>query len=290
MIDSGDAQTGLVGFALNAKPRVQVLDLGMNPFPGATVEFVVTSGGGSVTSASAVSDASGFAEVGWVLGAGAGANTMEARVVGTDTVTFSATGELAAYDIEVRFINTPTAGQREAFDSAEVKWERIIYGDLPNQPTGSLNPGWCGASTPAIDETVDDVVIYVELKFIDGPGNILGGAGPCAFRAGSNLPVLGIMVFDTSDLTTFENNGQLDEVIVHELGHVLGIGTIWDDLGFLELPSDTAPAPIVDTYFDGPLGLAAFEDVGGSNYNLGNKVPVENNNGMFGLGSLNAIL
>ncbi len=287
VLDSGDAQTGLVGFALNAKPRVQVLDLAMNPFPGATVEFVVTSGGGSVTSGSAISDVSGFAEVGWVLGAGAGTNTLEARVVGTDTVTFSATGQVAAYDIEVRFINTPTAGQQAAFDSAEAKWERIIYGDLPSQPTGSLNPGWCGASTPAIDETVDDIIIYAELKFIDGPFNILGQAAPCAFRAGSSLPVLGIMVFDTSDLTNLANNGQLDDVILHEMGHVLGVGTLWDNFGFLELPSDTAPAPIVDTHFDGPLGLAAFEDIGGSNYNLGNKVPVENDNGTFGFGSLN---
>jgi len=67
----------------------------------------------------------------------------------------------------------------------------------------------------------------------------------------------------------------------------LGVGTLWDNLGYLELPSDTAPNPIVDTYFDGPLGLAAFEGVGGSNYFLGNKVPVENNNGIYGFGSLN---
>ena len=238
-----------------------------------------------VTSASAVSDVSGFAEVGWVVGVGAGANTMEARVVGIDTVTFTATGALAAYDVEIRFITAPTAGQRAAFDSAEAKWERILYGNLPSQPTGILPPGWCGGSEPAINnETVDDLRIYADFTMMDGPGGILGRAGWCFTRAGSLLPHLGVMFFDIDDVAALELAGELDEVILHEMGHVLGVGTIWDALGFLELPSDTAPALPLDTHFDGPLAITAFNDLGGSSYAL-NKVPVHN---VGGLGSLNS--
>ena len=35
------------------------------------------------------------------------------------------------------------------------------------------------AGTPAISETVDDLLIFADLQPIDGPGNIIGQAGPC---------------------------------------------------------------------------------------------------------------
>ena len=35
------------------------------------------------------------------------------------------------------------------------------------------------------------------------------------------------MTFDTADLQAMEANGTLVDVITHEMGHVLGIGTIW---------------------------------------------------------------
>ncbi len=288
-IQSGDGQTGLVGFGVNDTISVLVTDLVGSPFPGATVDFVVTSGGGSVVGGTAVSDGSGVATLGsWILGPSAGSNVLEASVAGVDTVTFAATGATAEFDIEVRFINTPTAGQQEAFDSAEVKWERLIYGNLASQAVDFMNPGWCGGSEPAITETVDDLVIYAELTGIDGPGGVLGRAGPCAFRSGSNFPVLGTMFFDTSDLSSLEASGELDEVILHEMGHVLGFGTLWESLGFLQQKSDTAPASIVDTHFDGPQAIESFNELGGGSYGGGSRVPVENDNATYGLGSLNA--
>ena len=42
-----------------------------------------------------------------------------------------------------------------------------------------------------------------------------------------------IMQFDTADLATMEANGSLVDVITHEMGHVLGFGTIWTDLNLL---------------------------------------------------------
>ena len=36
------------------------------------------------------------------------------------------------------------------------------------------------------------------------------------------------MSFDTADLAQIEADGSLVRVIMHEMGHVLGIGTIWD--------------------------------------------------------------
>ena len=59
------------------------------------------------------------------------------------------------------------------------------------------------------------------------PGGILGQAGPTRLRSGSLLPATGIMEFDIGDLARMEADGSLLNVIIHEMGHVLGIGTIW---------------------------------------------------------------
>jgi hypothetical protein len=41
------------------------------------------------------------------------------------------------------------------------------------------------------------------------------------------------MQFDTADLASMQANGTLNDVITHEMGHVLGIGTIWTAKGVL---------------------------------------------------------
>jgi flagellar hook protein FlgE len=58
---SGDAQTGTVGSTLPQPLVVRVTDAHNNPTPGVAVTFAVTSGGGSVTTASAATDAQGLA-------------------------------------------------------------------------------------------------------------------------------------------------------------------------------------------------------------------------------------
>jgi hypothetical protein len=87
-------------------------------------------------------------------------------------------------------------------------------------------------------QVIDDVLIEASGVQIDGPGNILGQAGPTHLRpasAGSAafIPAKGRMQFDTADLASMQANGTLNDVITHEMGHVLGVGTIWMTKGFL---------------------------------------------------------
>jgi hypothetical protein len=42
------------------------------------------------------------------------------------------------------------------------------------------------------------------------------------------------MSFDTADLAQMESDGSLVDVITHEMGHVLGIGTIWQRKSLIE--------------------------------------------------------
>ncbi|TFG51348.1 MAG: hypothetical protein E4H37_08025 [Gemmatimonadales bacterium] len=98
------------------------------------------------------------------------------------------------------------------------------------------------------------------------------------------------MEFDTADLVALEGAGLLEEVILHEMGHVLGFGTVWNLLGLLQNPSCGGTGPTcnpdnsgADTHFDGANAITSFDNVGGTAWTLGSKVPVENT--LFGRGT-----
>jgi hypothetical protein len=279
----GDNQIGLIGKAVNLPPTVRVADQIGAGVQGVTVNFAAMTGGGSVSAASAVSDAQGLASVGWTIGGSAGANTVQASSAGLTSVTFTATGQAAAFNIVVRYFGTqaPTANQQAAFAAAEAKWETLIFGDLTDIPFSAGAGTACGSNypdIPAINETIDDIVIYAKVDSIDGAGNVLGQAGPCIVRTSSGLPLVGVMHFDKADLADLESSGQLSLVILHEMGHVLGYGTLWD-FGPFALITGACSAPYTncttDPHFTGPQALAAFDRVGGSGYSAGAKVPLE---------------
>jgi hypothetical protein len=268
----GDGQTGLTGYALNIAPAVVVRDAASFPVPNVAVTFAVASGGGSVTGANATTGADGVATVGsWTVQLGT--NTLVATVSGSgitgNPVTLVATGVSAAYHIDVRYLTAVTPAQRTAFDSAAAQWERLIYGDVPDE-FASFPAGTCGPGSPVINETIDDIIIYVRLDSIDGPGKILGQAGPCLIRDPGFQPGVGVMHFDTADVAGLLAAGKFDDVVRHEMGHVLGFGTVWESLGVLSGGGGTDP------HFVGAQATAAFDHNGGQPYSAGAKVPVEN--------------
>jgi hypothetical protein len=166
------------------------------------------------------------------------------------------------YTIEVRFLGGLNATQQAAFTSAADRWTRIIVGDLP--------------SVLVDGEVIDDVVIRAQGVAIDGPGKILGQAGPTHLRpasagAAAFLPAKGIMSFDTADLAKMETDGTLNDVITHEMGHVLGIGTVWDRKGVLRRPGTTNPT------FTGTGAMEEYRLLRGDGRRR--RVPVENTGG-----------
>jgi hypothetical protein len=183
---------------------------------------------------------------------------------------------VASFDIVVRFLGTSTASQRQAFSNAEARWESLITGDLEDIQL-SATAGDCGSGSPAINENVDDLLILVTLDSIDGPGNVLGSAGPCFIRNTNSLSVLGTMVFDTTDLQDVQAAGLLNALILHEMAHVIGFGSLWPTDSLLADPS-LPPANGLDPHFIGPQAIASFNSIGGSGY-TGAKVPVEDTGG-----------
>jgi hypothetical protein len=81
------------------------------------------------------------------------------------------------------------------------------------------------------------------------------------------------MRFDIADVTTLEANGRLNDVILHEMGHVLGIGSLWQTQGLIQNRGSSDP------WFSGPTAKAAFLAATGPAGYTGNAVPVENTGG-----------
>jgi hypothetical protein len=158
------------------------------------------------------------------------------------------------FTIEVRFAGGLTERQRAAFAAAADRWTRVVVGDLPDVEVDG--------------EVVDDVLVVAQGAGIDGAGRVLGQAGPTHLRPGSMLPARGEMVFDAADLAELEAEGTLDDVIAHEMGHVLGIGTLWEPGGLLD------GVGTADPVFTGAGAVAEWAALGGRG-----AVPVENTGG-----------
>jgi len=167
----------------------------------------------------------------------------------------------SAYTIEVRFMGGLTATQKAAFKKAADRWTKVIVGDLPSVMVGG--------------ELIDDLLIEAKGIAIDGSAGILGQAGPTNLRpasagASAFLPAKGIMQFDTADLADMEADGTLVDVITHEMGHVIGIGTIWEEKGVLAGAGTSNPT------FTGARAKKAFGILKGKGPT---PVPVENTGG-----------
>lgn len=94
MLASPASQTGVPGQNVSAPPAVIVRDQYDSALPGVTVNFSVSSGGGAITPASAVSDANGVARTtAWLLGPNAGLNYAVAAASGVQSVSFTGRGE-----------------------------------------------------------------------------------------------------------------------------------------------------------------------------------------------------
>ncbi len=138
---------------------------------------------------------------------------------GTGTYKVSVSGGSAApqptagnFHIDVNF--SGNAAYQQYFDRAAATWDAIITGDVPD--VNSATYGF-----------IDDLRIDAAVVAIDGAGGILGQAGPRQFRSDTSLPYLGMMQFDEADLADMLDKGILQDVIEHEMGHVLGLGTLW---------------------------------------------------------------
>ena len=202
-----------------------------------TIALGQNPGGSTLTGPASVTLSSGRATFNGLSINNAGiAYTLVASLtsVGSTTRAFHVAA-IPAYRVDLRYVGPEaSAVVQSAFAQAVARWQQVITGDLSDIGLGSGTNGIaahsCGeADFPAMqNETIDDIVIFAESKPIDGAGQVLGQAKPCYVRNSNHLTIIGFMKFDSADLETMVGNGSLNEVILHEMGHVFGFGTLWD--------------------------------------------------------------
>ena len=163
------------------------------------------------------------------------------------------------FDVEFVFLDAFTEKHKRILRYVARRWMAIIREDLPDHQFAQAWSGQCGERSFEIPsgERIDDIRIYITTFEADhGP---VGWGSPGVLRGETHLPIIGCMGFDLARVNLYIAG-------LHEIAHVLGFGTIWDNLDLLQEPS-------ADAHFNGPLAIAAFDDAGGRDY-AGAKVPV----------------
>ena len=165
------------------------------------------------------------------------------------------------FDIELVLLDDFNESQKQVLQYVARRWMAVITEDLPDYEFAEGWSGTCGGQSFEIPagERIDDLRIYVKKERLSV--GTLGFGGPMVLREATHLSVLGCMGIDLSHANLLITG-------LHEIGHVLGIGSLWTTLGYFQNPPDG------DQHFNGPLAIAAFDAAGGRDY-AGPKVPVE---------------
>ena len=164
------------------------------------------------------------------------------------------------FNIDLVFLGDFIEEEREIWYHAADRWETAIQTEHPDYTFSDAWSGTCGGQPINIlsGEQIDDLRIY-----ITKPNDGYRSYGiPLALHT-SSLPLIGCI--QVSPLLSYKFQ-RIELAGLHEIGHVLGIGTIWHDSGMLrELDGDT--------HFAGPQAIAAFDQAGGTDYQ-DPKVPI----------------
>jgi hypothetical protein len=103
-------QSAPAGTNVAEPPTVRVTDVTGNPINGVVVTFVVTAGGGNVTTTPQVTNVDGLAGAGfWTLGTTPGVNTVTATVANVGQVVFTATGTASPSTLTAQSASQQTA-------------------------------------------------------------------------------------------------------------------------------------------------------------------------------------
>ena len=203
-------------------------------------------------------------ENGMVTGIAPGtAWVIAASGVRADTVAMTVFAR-SPFSIEVRYLTPVPARLRESIDAAVGRWRRVIRGDVPDTLV-FLPPGHCAPSSPGVTESVDDLLVFVEVVPLE---TFSGTSFVCWYRA-AGLPLIARIRFDDLDINRMFLQGWGDNLVLHEFGHAVGMGEgTWTRRNVADYSDASNPV------FVGASAMAAFRAMGG--YPEAMPVPIEN--------------
>ncbi|CAB1103880.1 unnamed protein product [Ectocarpus sp. CCAP 1310/34] len=170
---------------------------------------------------------------------------------------------MSEFFITVDFLGSWTDERKGVFQSAANRWSEVLT-HIPCSGTNG-NGGAAG-----------ELTITSTLETIDGVYGTLGFAGPrgtysdCRGISYSGeilltvymLSVSTVRTFDIDDIAEMERQGTFEGVILHEMGHVIGTGTLWgecsdcDSTGSAEWKCPLA-AQVYNDFMGNPAGSRA---------------------------------
>jgi len=137
-------------------------------------------------------------------------------------------GEEFNIDLDLRAVPLT---QRSFFRQARDVWTDILTRGLTDVDSSGIPSNLLPEEPCLLPTIIDDLYICVKYEKIDKEGKILGSGSPVFARSKSGpdpgLPITGKFRLDEDDVEDLIDEGLLIDVIVHEMSHVLGIGTLW---------------------------------------------------------------
>jgi hypothetical protein len=166
----------------------------------------------------------------------------------------------ATFTIQVNYTGDPT--YQPYFAAAASTWQTLLVG----YQDGAIQAISTGSSYTGafVGDPLTTVFIDANVTPIDGVGSILGSAGPTAIAldfSGFILTTDGEMQFDSADAANLVTAGLFDDVVMHEMAHVLGFGTLWGLNGVYNAGTGEFLGANATAYWQSEFGQTGTPDV-----------------------------
>jgi hypothetical protein len=190
-------------------------------------------------------------------------------LISRDTLTAQGPSEFPLDIVDGDAQNPLPLRVRLSMERVAARWRSVIR-SAPGGEFVRLTAGEC-RNAVGVAQFITGIRVLVKLDTL--PPRIAGQGGPCVIRA-TGLPLLGTVSLNILSYGTLSDR-KLDDLLQHEVGHVLGLGTIWGRGAFAPLIDGDSAAP--DPIFVGPNALAAFSRLGQSSRFTRRTVPIQPN-------------